>query len=115
MRLKNAVLDSDLENVKALVGDLNSMINFNVVEGSTAIAETAELPPVNLATMNPNSREELLEYASMINKKCATFEEMASYPFFVETLVRDLVVSLSLEDTRKVSACLNVIVPNRRP
>jgi Translation initiation factor eIF3 subunit len=50
----------------------------------------------------------LLEYASLMSKKYASFEDMTAYPFFVETVVRDLVVSLSLEDTRKVSACLNV-------
>jgi hypothetical protein len=115
MRLKNAVLDSDLENVKSLVGDIDRILGFNVVARSSPAPGTSDLPPINLASMNPTSREELLEYASMFSKKCATFEDITAYPFFVETVVRDLVVSLSLEDTRKVSSCLNVIRTNPRP
>ena len=82
------------------------ILTLIVVAGSNTVK--TDLPPVNLASLNPTSREELLEYASMLSKKCSTFEESSAYPFFVEMVVRDLVTSLSLEDTRKVSACINV-------
>lgn len=50
----------------------------------------------------------------MLSKKFATFESHPSYSYFVESLVRDMVVSLSLEDTRKLSSTLTAMINEKQ-
>ena len=72
MRLANSVMDSDLENVKALVGDIQSKSTMLTILIVTR--PSTDLPPVNLASMNPSSRNDFIEYAELLKKKFAQFE-----------------------------------------
>ncbi|KAI8897343.1 eukaryotic translation initiation factor 3 subunit J [Globomyces pollinis-pini] len=85
-----------MDNARALVG------NFAITESNA------------LDATNPKSRAELEDYAKLLSKKIATFENQLSYPNFVEILVRDLVASLSVDDTRKISSSLSAMINEKQ-
>jgi translation initiation factor 3 subunit J len=64
--------------------------------------------------MQPSNRAELLEYAEMLKKKTAEFENQASYAIFAEEVIRNLVSSLNVDDTRKISSCLTAIINEKQ-
>lgn len=68
----------------------------------------------HLSNMQPSNRQELLDYAEMLKKKTTEFESQVSYPVFAEAVVRNLVASLNVDDTRKISSCLTAIVNEKQ-
>jgi translation initiation factor 3 subunit J len=68
----------------------------------------------SIATFNPSSRAEFDEYCNLLAKKISTFETNPSYAYFVENLVRELIVPLSLDDTRKVSSTLTAMINEKQ-
>lgn len=115
-------MESDLENVRALVGDLGGRIfQFQFMAHTILVDASGDnsAPPslitgTNLSNMQPVSRTELLEYADLLKKKISEFESLPSYAFFAETVVRDLVACLNVDDSRKISSCLTAIVNEKQ-
>ncbi|KAJ3311036.1 Eukaryotic translation initiation factor 3 subunit J [Boothiomyces sp. JEL0838] len=103
-RLAKSVLESDLDNARALVGGLESNSSLTSV-GS---------PVTGLETMDPKSRQEFEDYAKLVMKKFATFENQPSYAHFVEILVREMVIPCSLDDTRKISSSLTAMINEKQ-
>ncbi|KAJ3362022.1 hypothetical protein HDU91_003639 [Kappamyces sp. JEL0680] len=103
VRLANSVMESDLENARALVGDLEISRPKPEVEGV-----------LHLGNMVPGSRTELLEYADLFKKKLDTFNSHASYSVFAEQAVRDLVAPLTVDETRKISSSLTAILNEKQ-
>ncbi|KAJ3306568.1 Eukaryotic translation initiation factor 3 subunit J [Kappamyces sp. JEL0829] len=103
VRLANSVMESDLENARALVGDLEISRPKPEVEGE-----------LHLGNMVPGSRTELLEYADLFKKKLDTFNSHASYSVFAEQVVRDLVAPLTVDETRKISSSLTAILNEKQ-
>jgi translation initiation factor 3 subunit J len=102
MRLANSVMESDLENARALVGGLD-------IAASEAIT-----PLKNIQTLEPKTRAEFEDYVKLVAQKFSSFESSVSYSFFVESLVREMVVALSLDDTRKISSSLTAMVNEKQ-
>eukprot|EP00842_Homolaphlyctis_polyrhiza_P000560 jgi/Hompol1/1504/HPOL_003818-RA len=100
-RLARSVMESDLENAKALLGDL-------ALAGGIPKAAGA------IETMNPKSRGEFDDFIKVLMKKISTFEKLPQYTYFVESLLRDLVVPLNVEDTRRVSSSLNAMINEKQ-
>jgi hypothetical protein len=78
MRLQQSVVESDLDNVRALVGDFGiSTQNIGVLAGK------------NIATMQPTTRAEFDEYIKLVAKKFSEFEVrlfLTSHPLHIHTL-----------------------------
>ncbi|KAJ3271494.1 Eukaryotic translation initiation factor 3 subunit J [Terramyces sp. JEL0728] len=103
-RLAKSVMESDLENARALVGDLDSNSVLKAVASSST----------GLDTMDPKSRQEFEDYAKVVMKKFSTFEHQPSYAHFVEILVREMVIPCSLDDTRKISSSLTAMINEKQ-
>jgi translation initiation factor 3 subunit J len=85
-RLAKSVRDSDLENAKTLFGGM-------------AVADNAS------------------DYELFANDLCATFlkiQNSPNYYIFAETLVRNLIVPMNLDDTRKVSSVISASINEKQ-
>lgn len=87
-RIRNAVLDSDLDNVRALVGEVDI--------------------DDNQSSFNPKTRDEFSKLEVMLGKKMELLSHSGFYSQFAEDLIRSMIGHLSLEECRKVSLCVNV-------
>lgn len=110
MRLHRAELESDLEAARTMFGDS--------IEPKIEKPLSIEAP---LEFKVPSSKAEFDEYLQIVIKKFepleVTFFQLqvsANYPAFVEGLMREIVISLSLEDTRKISSSLTAIINEKQ-
>ncbi|KAJ3411450.1 Eukaryotic translation initiation factor 3 subunit J [Chytridiales sp. JEL 0842] len=99
-RLEKAVREADLENAKDLFG----------------VGEVAVVPAKEsfLETMRPKGRDEFVKFSQLLVAKLAVHEKSPGYPSFVETLARDLSLSLSVEDIKKVSSTLTILANEKQ-
>ncbi|KAI8819865.1 eukaryotic translation initiation factor 3 subunit J [Fimicolochytrium jonesii] len=99
-RLQQAVVEADLQNAKDLFGA--------VPAGQPAASNS------KLETMNPTTKLDFDEYLKEVNEKFSTFESKAQYSYFVESLVRSLLVPLNLEDTRRISSSVTAMINEKQ-
>ncbi|XP_075178571.1 eukaryotic translation initiation factor 3 subunit J-like [Anomaloglossus baeobatrachus] len=87
LRLKKLQEDAELELAKEAFG-----------VGSIA----------GIDAMNPSSRDDFTEFGKLPKEKITQYENSLYYPPFLETLVRDICISLELDDLKKISNSLNI-------
>ncbi|KAH6594694.1 hypothetical protein BASA82_000692 [Batrachochytrium salamandrivorans] len=100
-RLARSVRESDLENARALLGDLEISGGIPSLEGS-------------IESLDPTSRGEFDDFVKVVMKKFSTFEKRAQYIYFVESLLRELVIPTSVDDTRHISSSLTAMINEKQ-
>ncbi|KAI9017195.1 eukaryotic translation initiation factor 3 subunit J [Gaertneriomyces semiglobifer] len=98
-RLQKAVLESDMQNTRDLFSGL-------------AVTSTDETSKIE--TMVPESRVEFDEYVKLLGDKLHTFQDSTHYTYFVENLLRSLMVPLSVDDSRKISSVVTAMVSEKQ-
>ncbi|KAM5172837.1 eukaryotic translation initiation factor 3 subunit J [Mantella aurantiaca] len=93
LRLKQLQEDSDLELAKEAFGVVN-------VTG--------------IDVMNPSSRDDFTEFGKLLKEKITQFEKSLYYPAFLEALLRDICISLEVEDLKKISNSLTVLCSEKQ-
>lgn len=88
----------------------NAVDLFGVGSNEPPVIVTTESP----LEASPSSRPEFDEYLKHLSAKISTFEGSAHYSYFVESLVRCAVASMSLDDTRKVSSSLTAMISEKQ-
>ncbi|KAI8593929.1 eukaryotic translation initiation factor 3 subunit J [Geranomyces variabilis] len=94
-RLAQAVIDSDMQNARNL---------FGVSGGGSS----------KLETLNPTTRPEFDEYVSECLSTFSKFESKTQYPYFVEALVRGLLVAVNVDETRRISSSISAIINEKQ-
>ncbi|XP_044735352.1 eukaryotic translation initiation factor 3 subunit J [Chrysoperla carnea] len=89
--------ESDLQLAKETFG-------INVVNESTK----------SLDSMNPQTQEDFIEYADAISKRVQTFNKSPEYVTFVEDLIRNICVSLSSTDLKKLKTTIDTIFQEKQ-
>ncbi|RKO83316.1 eukaryotic translation initiation factor 3 subunit J, partial [Blyttiomyces helicus] len=92
LRLAKKVQESDFENMKDLFAGV-------------AIAQGPAVPAAD-----PQTKEEFDEYVKTVMETFAKFEGRTYFSHFVETLVRDLLVTVNVDDTRRISSSIAAMV-----
>ncbi|KAJ1550946.1 hypothetical protein HK096_004065, partial [Nowakowskiella sp. JEL0078] len=92
-RLQQQVLESDLENARELFG----------------VTQIKSDDTLTLDTLIPKNKEEFDTYLATLIERTKKFENHGLYPNFVESLARNLVSSLSVENIRKVASTLTAV------
>ncbi|XP_073509602.1 eukaryotic translation initiation factor 3 subunit J isoform X2 [Phyllobates terribilis] len=93
LRLKKLQEDADLELAKEAFGVVSI---------------------TGLDAMNPSSRDDFTEFGKLLKEKITQYEKSLYYPTFLETLVRDICISLELDDLKKVSNSLTVLCSEKQ-
>ena len=87
-------MEADFENTKDL---------FAAVSVDSVDAKSKASP---FDTMQPKSKDEFDQFVKLLTKKISSFDQHALYAYFVESLMRDLSVPLSVDDMKKLSSSL---------
>ncbi|KAL6113009.1 eif3j [Pungitius sinensis] len=97
LRVKKLQEEADLELAKDAFG-----------VGSTSIAVTG------IDAMCPSSKEDFTEFENLLKEKISQFEKSVHYSSFLDSLFRELCISLEVEDLKKVSNSLAALLSEKQ-
>lgn len=97
MRVKKLQEDADLELTKDAFG-----------VGSTSNTVTG------IDAMSPSSKEDFTEFEKLLKEKIIPFEKSVHYSNFLDSLFRELCISLEVEDLKKVSNSLTALLSEKQ-
>ncbi|CAN9507131.1 unnamed protein product [Ophioblennius macclurei] len=97
LRVKKLQEEADLELAKDAFGVSSSS---NCVTGIDA--------------MSPSSKEDFTEFEKMLKEKISQFEKSVHYSSFLESLFRELCISLEVDDLKKISNSLSVLLSEKQ-
>ncbi|XP_031604571.1 eukaryotic translation initiation factor 3 subunit J-B [Oreochromis aureus] len=97
LRVKKLQEDADLELAKDAFG-----------VGSTSNSVTG------IDAMCPSSKEDFTEFEKMLKEKITQFEKSVHYSSFLESLFRELCISLEVDDLKKISNSLSVLLSEKQ-
>ncbi|KAJ3035047.1 Eukaryotic translation initiation factor 3 subunit J [Rhizophlyctis rosea] len=97
-RLQKQVMESDFENTKALF----------------AVSTPSPSGSSKIETMKPSTKPEFDEYIKVVMEKFSSFEKSSQYSYFVENLLRDLLVPLNVDDTRRISSSITAMINEKQ-
>lgn len=92
LRLKKLQEDSDLELAKEAFG----------------VSETG------IDAMKPSTREHFTEFGKLLKEKITQYEKSPYYPSFLETLMREVCISLEIDDLKKITNSLTVLCSEKQ-
>ncbi|XP_073474361.1 eukaryotic translation initiation factor 3 subunit J [Aquarana catesbeiana] len=94
LRLKKLQEDADLELAKEAFGEVTNVSGIDA--------------------MNPSSRDDFTEFGRLLKEKITQYEKSLYYPTFLEALLRDICISLEVDDLKKVSNTLSVLCSEKQ-
>ncbi|XP_016406536.1 eukaryotic translation initiation factor 3 subunit J-A-like [Sinocyclocheilus rhinocerous] len=94
-RVKKLQEDSDLELAKEAFG----VVSNNVT---------------GIDAMSPSTKEDFTEFERLLKEKMSSYEKSIHYSSFLETLFRDLCLSLEVDDLKKVNNSLTVLLSEKQ-
>ncbi|KAM7015594.1 eukaryotic translation initiation factor 3 subunit J-B [Tautogolabrus adspersus] len=97
LRVKKLQEDADLELAKEAFGVSSTS---NSVSGIDA--------------MCPSSKEDFTEFEKLLKEKMSQFEKSVHYSSFLDSLFRELCISLEVEDLKKISNSLSVLLSEKQ-
>lgn len=97
LRVKKLQEDADLELAKDAFG-----------VGSTSNSVTG------IDAMCPSSKEDFTEFEKLLKEKITQFEKSVHYSSFLDSLFRELCISLEVDDLKKVSNSLSVLLSEKQ-
>ncbi|XP_007445157.2 eukaryotic translation initiation factor 3 subunit J, partial [Python bivittatus] len=65
-------------------------------------------------TMNPSSKDDFTEFGKLLKEKITQYEKSLYYAGFLETLVRDICISLEVDDLKKITNSLTVLCSEKQ-
>nr|XP_023673135.1 eukaryotic translation initiation factor 3 subunit J-A-like isoform X1 [Paramormyrops kingsleyae] len=94
LRVKKLQEESDLELTKEAFGVANNVTGID--------------------TMSPSSKDDFAEFEKLLKEKISSYEKSVHYSTFLESLFRDLCLSLEVEDLKKISNALTVLLSEKQ-
>nr|XP_005300734.1 eukaryotic translation initiation factor 3 subunit J isoform X1 [Chrysemys picta bellii] len=93
LRLKKLQEESDLELAKETFGVNNTC---------------------GIDAMNPSSKDDFTEFGRLLKEKITQYEKSLHYASFLEALVRDVCISLEVDDLKKITNALTVLCSEKQ-
>nr|XP_055059471.1 eukaryotic translation initiation factor 3 subunit J-B [Misgurnus anguillicaudatus] len=102
LRVQKLQEEADLELAREAFGidSVNTVNNTNNVSGIEA--------------MCPSSKEDFVAFEKLLKDKITQFEKSVHYSSFLESLFRDLCISLEVDDLKKISSALSVLLTEKQ-
>ncbi|XP_057185412.1 eukaryotic translation initiation factor 3 subunit J-A isoform X2 [Triplophysa rosa] len=95
LRVKKLQEDSDLELAKEAFG----VVSNNVT---------------GIDAMSPSSKEDFTEFERLLKEKISPYEKSIHYSSFLESLFRDLCISLEIDDLKKINNSLTALLSEKQ-
>ncbi|NXD16905.1 EIF3J factor, partial [Nothocercus nigrocapillus] len=67
-----------------------------------------------LDAMNPSSKDDFTEFGKLLKEKITQYEKSLHYASFLEALVRDVCISLEIDDLKKITNTLTVLCSEKQ-
>ncbi|KAG5839369.1 eukaryotic translation initiation factor 3 subunit J-A-like isoform X1 [Anguilla rostrata] len=64
--------------------------------------------------MSPSSKDDFTEFEKLLKEKISPYEKSVHYSSFLESLFRDLCISLEVEDLKKINNSLTVLLSEKQ-
>ncbi|XP_029904182.1 eukaryotic translation initiation factor 3 subunit J-B [Myripristis murdjan] len=97
LRVKKLQEDADLELAKDAFGISSSTNNVAGID-----------------SMCPSSKDEFTEFEKLLKDKITQFEKSVHYSDFLDSLFRELCISLEIDDLKKISNSLTVLLSEKQ-
>lgn len=97
LRVKKLQEDADLELAKDAFGVSSTSNSVTGIDG-----------------MCPSSKEDFTEFEKLLKEKITQFEKSVHYSSFLDSLFRELCISLEVDDLKKVSNSLSVLLSEKQ-
>ncbi|KAJ8343500.1 hypothetical protein SKAU_G00308290 [Synaphobranchus kaupii] len=94
LRVKQLQEEADLELAKDAFGVCNNVTGIDA--------------------MSPCSKDDFTEFEKLLKEKISPYEKSVHYSNFLESLFRDLCISLEVEDLKKISTSLTVLLSEKQ-
>ncbi|KAI9347411.1 translation initiation factor eIF3 subunit-domain-containing protein [Zopfochytrium polystomum] len=98
-REERSIRESDEQNAKDLFGVSDPLP-----------VETSSF----LDTMKPSTKEEFDKFNRLLVEKLSSFEKSIHFSYFVENLTRDLAVSLTVDDVKRIGSSLTILANEKQ-
>ncbi|XP_061615016.1 eukaryotic translation initiation factor 3 subunit J-B isoform X1 [Phyllopteryx taeniolatus] len=116
LRVQKLQEDADLELAKDAFGQTSVFLvepppslfhcSLKYRDGGSSVA--------GIDAMCPSSKEEFTEFEKLLKEKISQFEKSVHYSNFLESLFRELCISLEVDDLKKVSNSLSVLLSEKQ-
>lgn len=94
LRVKQLQEEADLELAKDAFGISNNVTGIDA--------------------MSPSSKDDFTEFEKLLKEKISPYEKSVHYSSFLESLFRDLCISLEVEDLKKINNSLTVLLSEKQ-
>ncbi|KAG7244350.1 hypothetical protein INR49_004050 [Caranx melampygus] len=111
LRVKKLQEDADLELAKDAFGKTESPFRLQLMiycVSSTSNSVTG------IDAMCPSSKEDFTEFEKLLKEKISQFEKSVHYSSFLDSLFRELCISLEVDDLKKISNSLSVLLSEKQ-
>lgn len=98
LRVKKLQEDADLELAKDAFG----------------VSSTSSNSVTGIDAMCPSSKEDFTEFEKVLKEKITQFEKSVHYSSFLDSLFRELCISLEVDDLKKISNSLSVLLSEKQ-
>ncbi|XP_024604427.1 eukaryotic translation initiation factor 3 subunit J [Neophocaena asiaeorientalis asiaeorientalis] len=117
LRLKKLQEEADLELAKETFGVNNTVYGIDAMNPSSRDDFTefgVNNTVYGIDAMNPSSRDDFTEFGKLLKDKITQYEKSLYYASFLEALVRDVCISLEIDDLKKITNSLTVLCSEKQ-
>lgn len=107
LRLKKLQEEADLELAREAFG-----VDPAATNASTTVMTTNNASGIE--AMCPSSKDDFVAFEKLLKDKITQFEKSVHYSSFLESLFRELCISLEVDDLKKISTTLSVLLSEKQ-
>lgn len=114
MQEKEANLDPEEQLAEKLrVKKLQEDADLELAKDAFGISSTSN-SVTGIDAMCPSSKEDFTEFEKLLKEKISQFEKSVHYSSFLDSLFRELCISLEVDDLKKISNSLSVLLSEKQ-
>lgn len=114
MQEKEADLDPEEQLAEKLrVKKLQEDADLELAKDAFGISSTSN-SVTGIDAMCPSSKEDFTEFEKLLKEKISQFEKSVHYSSFLDSLFRELCISLEVDDLKKISNSLSVLLSEKQ-
>ncbi|XP_053192250.1 eukaryotic translation initiation factor 3 subunit J-B [Scomber japonicus] len=98
---------------KLRVKKLQEAADLELAKDAFGVSSTSNCV-TGIDAMCPSSKEDFTEFEKLLKEKITQFEKSVHYSSFLDSLFRELCISLEVEDLKKVSNSLTVLLSEKQ-
>ncbi|XP_047436004.1 eukaryotic translation initiation factor 3 subunit J-B [Mugil cephalus] len=99
---------------KLRVQKLQEAADLELAKDAFGVSSSTSNSVSGIDAMSPSSKEDFTEFEKLLKEKISQFEKSVHYSSFLDSLFRELCISLEVEDLKKISNSLAVLLSEKQ-